>query len=254
MVSTSFGAGVPSGVASHYLAAARILREGNLLCTTARRIAVSLAEAFGLMLLPMPDAIALGPQPTSLVFHNRYAQHPAHRWLRGLSLRPRAGLSRAPRRSTTRRVLHEASVPRPSPMTYPDLVLGPQRLAGMQHRLDHPLQHRLACDQLTDPCREPTLAGLAELEPEPAHDAPDAELDVHELALQKLASDQQRPDLLCWGRLAQPSAMAAVGAALVHQGWPGTCRKDDLRLGLAVQVQIDSVRQCRSGADHDDRG
>ncbi len=75
---------MPSGVASHYLAAARILREGNPLCTTARRIAVSLAEAFGLMLLPMPDAIALGPQPTSLVFHNRYAQHPAHRWLRGV--------------------------------------------------------------------------------------------------------------------------------------------------------------------------
>ena len=51
-----------------------------------------------------------------------------------------------------------------------DLVLGPQRLAGTQHRLDHPLQHRLARDQLTDPSREPALAHLAELEAEPAQD------------------------------------------------------------------------------------
>ncbi len=71
-------------VVSHYLTAARILRESDLLCTTARRIATPLAEAFGLVWLPMPDAIALGPQPTSLVFHNRYAQRPAHRWLRAL--------------------------------------------------------------------------------------------------------------------------------------------------------------------------
>jgi hypothetical protein len=28
--------------------------------------------------------VALAPQPTSLLFHNRYAQRPAHRWLRTL--------------------------------------------------------------------------------------------------------------------------------------------------------------------------
>ena len=28
--------------------------------------------------------VALGAQSVSLVFHNRYAQHPAHRWLRRL--------------------------------------------------------------------------------------------------------------------------------------------------------------------------
>lgn len=71
-------------VASHYLAAAPILRGSDLLCTTARRIAVPLAGAFGLVLLPVPAALALGSQPTSLVFHNRYAQRPAHRWLRAL--------------------------------------------------------------------------------------------------------------------------------------------------------------------------
>ncbi len=73
-----------AAVASHYLTAASILRESDLLCTMARRIAVSLAEAFGLVPLPVPDALALGSQPTSLVFHNRYAQRPAHRWLRAL--------------------------------------------------------------------------------------------------------------------------------------------------------------------------
>lgn len=73
-----------AAVASHYLTAAPILRESDLLCTMARRIAVSLAEAFGLVLLPVPDAVAPGPQVTSLVFHNRYAQRPAHRWLRAL--------------------------------------------------------------------------------------------------------------------------------------------------------------------------
>ena len=43
-----------------------------------------LAAAFGLALLPLPAGLVLAPQPTSLVFHNRYAQRPAHRWLRAL--------------------------------------------------------------------------------------------------------------------------------------------------------------------------
>jgi hypothetical protein len=83
-----------------------------------------------------------------------------------------------------------------------DLVLGAQRLAGAQHRLRHPLQRRLARDQLADPGGEPALADLAELEPEAAQDAADAELDVRQLALQQLAPDQQRPDLLRRRRLA----------------------------------------------------
>jgi DNA-binding transcriptional LysR family regulator len=81
-----------AAVASHYLAVASILRESDLLCTMARRIAVSLAEAFGLVLLPVPDVLALGSQPTSLVFHNRYAQRPAHRWLRALISEAARGL------------------------------------------------------------------------------------------------------------------------------------------------------------------
>ena len=35
-------------------------------------------------LRPLPPGLTLGPQSTSMVFHNRYAQHAAHRWLRGL--------------------------------------------------------------------------------------------------------------------------------------------------------------------------
>ena len=39
-----------------------------------------------LALRPLPPGLTLGPQSTSMVFHNRYAQHAAHRWLRGLVL------------------------------------------------------------------------------------------------------------------------------------------------------------------------
>ena len=95
------------------------------------------------------------------------------------------------------------------------VVLGPQRLARPQHRLDHPLQHRLARDQLADPGREPALAHLADLQPEAAQDAADAQLDVQQLALQELAPDQQRPDLLGRRRLAvhrpEPAHPQAAG-------------------------------------------
>jgi hypothetical protein len=43
-----------------------------------------LAAAFDLLALPLPPGLVLAPQTTSLVFHNRYLQRPAHRWLRGL--------------------------------------------------------------------------------------------------------------------------------------------------------------------------
>ena len=65
----------------------------------------------------------------------------------------------------------------------------------------------VAGDQLADPGREPALADLADLQPEAAQDAADAQLDVPQLALQQLAPDQQRPhllgvggDLRCTGR------------------------------------------------------
>src|SRR4051795_12214266 len=47
-------------------------------------------------------------------------------------------------------------------------VSAPQRPARTQHRLAPPLQQRLARDQLADPRREPALAHLAQLQPEPA--------------------------------------------------------------------------------------
>jgi hypothetical protein len=60
----------------------------------------------------------------------------------------------------------------------------------------------MAGGELPDPGREPALADLAHLEAEAAQDAADAELDVPQLGLQQLASDQQRAHLLGIGRLA----------------------------------------------------
>ena len=73
-----------AAVVSHHLVVAPILQGSRLLCTMARRLATPLAAAFGLALRPLPPGLTLAPQPTSLVFHNRYAQRPAHRWLRAL--------------------------------------------------------------------------------------------------------------------------------------------------------------------------
>src|SRR3954466_7847373 len=73
--------------------------------------------------------------------------------------------------------------------------LDAQRVARPQHRLDHTLQHRLPGDELADPCREPDLARGADLEAEAAEEAPDALLDVQQLALQELAPDEERSHL-----------------------------------------------------------
>src|SRR3954471_23647283 len=71
-------------VVSHHLVVAPILLGSTLLCTLARRLATPLAAAFGLATCALPDGLVLAAQPTSMVFHNRYAQRPAHRWLRAL--------------------------------------------------------------------------------------------------------------------------------------------------------------------------
>lgn len=71
-------------VVSHHLVVGPMLAASDLVCTLPRRTAGPLAAAFALALRAPPPGIALEPQPTSLVFHNRYAQRPAHRWLRGL--------------------------------------------------------------------------------------------------------------------------------------------------------------------------
>ena len=60
--------------------------------------------------------------------------------------------------------------------------------------------------QLAHTSREPALAHLTKLKSEAAQDdrrrrSSDAELHVVELALQQLAPDQERPDLLCRGDL-----------------------------------------------------
>ena len=73
-----------AAVASHHLVVAPILAHSDLLCTLAGRLAGPVAAAFGLDVRPLPAGLTLPSQPTSLVFHNRYAQRPSHRWLRAL--------------------------------------------------------------------------------------------------------------------------------------------------------------------------
>lgn len=75
-----------AAVVSHHLVLAPMLAGSDLVCTLARRLAAPLAAAFDLVVLRVPPGLELTPQPTSLVFHNRYAQRPGHRWLRGLIL------------------------------------------------------------------------------------------------------------------------------------------------------------------------
>ena len=73
-----------AAVVSHHLVVAPILLRSNLVCTLAGRLAQPVASAFGVATRPLPAGLELAAQPTSLVFHNRYAQRPAHRWLRAL--------------------------------------------------------------------------------------------------------------------------------------------------------------------------
>lgn len=71
-------------VVPHYLVAAPALRDSDLVGTMAYRAAAPLAQAFGLALRALPVEIQVARQTTSMTFHNRYAQQPAHRWLRRL--------------------------------------------------------------------------------------------------------------------------------------------------------------------------
>ena len=71
-----------AAVVSHHLVVAPILLRSTILCTLAEQLARPVATAFGLTLSPLPLGLELPAQPTSMVFHNRYVQRPAHRWLR----------------------------------------------------------------------------------------------------------------------------------------------------------------------------
>jgi DNA-binding transcriptional LysR family regulator len=73
-----------AAVVSHHLVVAPILLRSDLVCTLAGRLAGPIAAAFGLIVHSLPPGLELPSQPTSLVFHNRYAQRPAHRWLRAV--------------------------------------------------------------------------------------------------------------------------------------------------------------------------
>jgi len=86
-------------VVSHYLVAAPALCQSDLVCTMARRAAEPLARAFGLVIRPLPPPITVARQATSMIFHNRYARQPAHRWLRRLIAESAKGLDPAPSRA-----------------------------------------------------------------------------------------------------------------------------------------------------------
>ena len=74
-----------AAVVSHHLVVAPILAAQRPRLHAGRAVSPApVAAAFGLALRPLPAGLELPSQPTSLVFHNRYAQRPAHRWLRAL--------------------------------------------------------------------------------------------------------------------------------------------------------------------------
>ena len=85
-----------AALVSHHLVAAPILLRSDLLCTLPARLGRPLALAFDLAVRPLPREVELGAMPTSLVFHNRYAQRPAHRWLRALLARTARELAAQP--------------------------------------------------------------------------------------------------------------------------------------------------------------
>ncbi|TWB35251.1 LysR family transcriptional regulator [Nitrospirillum pindoramense] len=69
-------------VASHLLVAAPMLRDSDLLCTMAARVAHPLAAAFGLAVRPLPAELPASGMRLSMVWHRRLDSHPAHAWLR----------------------------------------------------------------------------------------------------------------------------------------------------------------------------
>jgi hypothetical protein len=91
-----------------------------------------------------------------------------------------------------------------------------QCLAGLQHGLGDPLQHRVTRDQRAHPRRKLPFADLAHLEPEATQKTPQAELYVAHLGLQLLARDQQRPNLLGGRRLAVDRPGTSPSAAVAR--------------------------------------
>ena len=70
-------------VVSHLLVAGPILQRSDLLCTMPEAVARVLADAFGLVLRPLPLPVALSRM--SMIWHNRYDRQPGHLWLRRLA-------------------------------------------------------------------------------------------------------------------------------------------------------------------------
>src|SRR5512132_1699652 len=85
-------------------------------------------------------------------------------------------------------------------------VFDPQRLACPQHRLNDPIQHGLPGHQLPNTRHKPGFAHLPHLQPEPAQDAANAELNIQQLGCSSLRATSRAltsyvaGDLACTGR------------------------------------------------------
>ena len=72
----------------------------------------------------------------------------------------------------------------------------PQRRSRRQHSADYRLKCGVSFDQCLYTGLEPPPADLTDLQSVAPQDAADAELDIEQLALEKLASDEQRSSFL----------------------------------------------------------
>ncbi|WP_181183600.1 LysR family transcriptional regulator [Mesorhizobium sp. CU3] len=70
---------VPSLVAAGQI----LVQQNNLICTLSQSVADGLAAYFNLVCQPCP--VSLTPGSTTLIFHQRWRDQPAHRWLRAIA-------------------------------------------------------------------------------------------------------------------------------------------------------------------------
>lgn len=66
----------------YFIGAPRIIQHSDMVMTVASRMAHLFARQYGLRAVPVP--LKLPPSPLRLVWHARFGQHSANRWMRGL--------------------------------------------------------------------------------------------------------------------------------------------------------------------------
>jgi DNA-binding transcriptional LysR family regulator len=65
-----------------YLSAGALLTQSDMVAVMGRQIAEEFRRAYGIELTPLP--IPSPPLCSVMVWHSRFDDHPAHRWLRGV--------------------------------------------------------------------------------------------------------------------------------------------------------------------------